>query len=277
LPELPEVETVRRDLHAAFTGRRIDLVTVEGTRTLRRHLDPGGVPVRLRGQRLLGADRRGKYLLLDLDGGDVVVIHLGMSGQLLTAAPDAPAARHTHLVVRWDEGPDLRFVDPRTFGEVFVTERGEDGLVPELAHLGFDPVSDAIGWRELGRRLAARGTKIKPLLMDQGFIAGIGNIYSDEILWTAKVRHNRPANELAPREVRAIDRATVAILGDAIEARGSSLSDEQYRDLMGQAGSYQEHHRVYGREGSPCERCGRPIVRLKAYGRSTWYCPHCQV
>lgn len=277
MPELPEVETVRRDLDAAFTGRRIERVTVEGTRTLRRHRDPAGVPIRLQGQRLLRAGRRGKYLLLDLDGGDVLVVHLGMSGQLLTVAPDAPADRHTHLSVTWDEGPDLRFVDPRTFGEVWVSEPDAAGVVPELAHLGFDPIIDAVGWKEWGRRLAPRRTKIKPLLMDQGFVAGIGNIYSDEILWAAKVRHDRPANALTTREVKAVDRATIEILGRAIEKRGSSLSDEQYRDLMGEAGSYQHHHKVYGREGLPCERCGRPITRLKAYGRSTWYCPRCQV
>jgi formamidopyrimidine-DNA glycosylase len=277
VPELPEVETVRRDLDATFAGRRIERVTVEGARTLRRHLDPSGVPVRLKGQRLQHAGRRGKYLLLDLDGGDVLVVHLGMSGQLLTVDPAAPADRHTHLTVTWDEGPDLRFVDPRTFGEVWVSEPDGTGVVPELAHLGFDPVIDAIGWKEWARRLGTRRTKIKPLLMDQGFVAGIGNIYSDEILWTAKVRHDRPANALTTREIKAVDRATTEILDQAIAKRGSSLSDEQYRDLMGEAGSYQHHHKVYGREGRPCERCGRPITRLKAYGRSTWYCPRCQV
>jgi formamidopyrimidine-DNA glycosylase len=276
VPELPEVETIRRDLNATFAGLRIERVTVEGPRTLRRHAEPAGVPGRLAGHRLETVRRRGKYLLLQLDDGEVIVVHLGMSGQLLVADAEVAVGRHTHLIVAWEQGPQLRYVDPRTFGEIFVTESDGAGAVPELAHLGFDPLQDHIGWRELGRRLATRRTKIKPLLMDQRFVAGIGNLYSDEILWSAGVLHDRPAADLAASEVKDLYDGMVRILRHAVRTRGSSLADEQYRDVMGRIGGYQAYHRVYGRDDRPCERCGTPIVRAKAYGRSTWYCPRCQ-
>jgi formamidopyrimidine-DNA glycosylase len=276
MPELPEVETIRRDLGATFAGLRIERVTVDGPRTLRRHAEPGAIPDRLAGHRLETVGRRGKYLLLHLDDGEVIVVHLGMSGQLLVADADVAVARHTHLIVAWEQGSQLRFVDPRTFGEIFVTQSDSAGAIPELAHLGFDPLEDSIGWKELARRLGPRRTKLKPLLMDQRFVAGIGNLYSDEILWSAGVIHDRPAADLASSEVKRIYDGMLEILRHAVRERGSSLADEQYRDLEGRIGGYQAHHRVYGRDDRPCERCGTTIVRVKAYGRSTWYCPRCQ-
>ncbi len=276
MPELPEVETIRRDLAEVFVGRRVERVQIEGARTLRRHADAAGVPARMVGRRLEAVGRWGKYLLLRLDGDAMLVIHLGMSGQLLSAEASAPVGRHTHLTMTWDGGPQLRFVDPRTFGEVFLTSAR--GHVPsELAHLGFDPVVGWIGPTELGRRLAARRTRLKVLLMDQRFVAGIGNIYSDEILWAASLAHDRPADGLSVGETAALSDAMVTTLAEAICHRGSSLADEQYRDLFGRVGSFQGHHRVYGREGMPCGRCETPIVRRKAGGRSGFFCPLCQV
>lgn len=278
MPELPEVETVRRDVAALFTGRTILDVTVGGPRTLRRHADPAAAVARLAGRRLERADRRGKFLLLRLDSGDVAVVHLGMSGQLRVAQPGQARPPHTHLVLSWESGPELRFVDPRTFGQVWVSAPlpAAPTVVPELAHLGFEPLDDPIGWRGLERRLAGRRTKLKPLLMDQRFVAGIGNIYSDEILWSAGVAHDRAAGSLEEPEVRALYRSMRSVLQAAVRLRGSSLADEQYRDLAGRIGGYQLRHRVYGREGLPCGRCGAAILRAKAYGRSTWYCPDCQ-
>jgi formamidopyrimidine-DNA glycosylase len=277
VPELPEVETLRRGVDEELTGRRITDVRATGLRTLRRHTQPGAVVERLRGRRLAVTARRGKYLLLILEGGDAVVVHMGMSGQLLLADPVAPMPKHTHVVLTFDADRQLRFVDPRTFGEVFVSAVGDPPSgVPELAHLGAEPLDAALTPRVLAGMLASRRTKLKPLLMDQQWIAGIGNMYADEILWAARLRHDRSPAELTGAESRRLHRGILAVLSQAIVHRGSSLADEQYRDLYGRVGGYQAHHQVYDRAGLACTRCATPIVRVKAYGRSTWYCPRCQ-
>ena len=289
MPELPEVETVRRDVESEFAGRRIGTVATGGARTLRRHGDPHGFVERVRGRKLVATGRRGKYLLLPLDSGDVVVVHLGMSGQLLLAGVGDPPVRHTHVAFGFEDGRELRFVDPRTFGEVFVSTPAAVGAAPpELAHLGMDPLgADLPGGdlpgADLARAearfvalLAGRTTKLKPLLMDQTRVAGIGNMYADEILFAAGLRFDRPAGSLSAEEARRLYRSAVAVLSDAIVHRGSSLADEQYRDLYGRVGGYQRFHRVYAREGSPCSRCSGPVERVKAAGRSNFYCPGCQ-
>ncbi len=278
MPELPEVETIRRDLDKQFLGKRIKAVEVTGSRTLRRHNDPGEFVARLEGRKLAATLRRGKYLLLRLDSGDVVVVHLGMSGQLLRADAREPVPKHTHVIVTFAGAGQLRFVDPRTFGEMFVTVPAAlEEEVPELAHLGFDPLEEQMAWTSFGALLSARKTRLKPLLMDQRFIAGIGNMYADEILFNAGLRHDRGSESLTAQEVRRLYRAMMETLQDAIKHRGSSLADEQYRDLFGEVGEYQRLHNVYDREGEACPRCRSTIVRLKANGRSTFYCDHCQV
>jgi len=269
VPELPEVETIRRDLDRELSGRVIERVVSEGARSIRRH-DPVEFVCRLLGRTVVTVDRRGKYLVFHLDEG-ALVIHLGMSGQLLLASPELSLARHTHVVLGFSGDRDLRFVDPRTFGEAFVS--GPE--LGELSRLGVDPLS-VVSASQLGSMLAARTTKLKPLLMDQHFLAGIGNIYSDEILFTAHLRYDRSAATLTPTEVRRLYRAMVSILEAGIEHRGSSLSDEQYRDVFGVTGSHQNHHQVYAREGKPCRRCHQPIIRVKLGGRSTFLCPRCQ-
>jgi formamidopyrimidine-DNA glycosylase len=278
MPELPEVETIRRDIDKEFVNKRIKKVDVTNARSIRRHTTAEEFIARTAGRKLVGTRRRGKYLLLKLDSGDVVVVHLGMSGQLLRANPKEALGKHTHVVMSFAGAPQLRFVDPRTFGELFVTapERLEEE-VPELAHLGFDPIDEQMAWTRFGDRLAARKTKLKPLLMDQRFIAGIGNMYADEILFTAGLRHDRSSDTLTPQEIRRLYRAVVEILQDAIKHRGSSLADEQYRDLFGDIGEFQRLHNVYDREGEPCPRCRSTIVRIKANGRSSFFCPQCQI
>ncbi len=221
---------------------------------------------------MVGVGRRGKYLLCSLDSGDVWVLHLGMSGQLLLAQESCEPVRvHTHLRVTFADGAELRFVDPRTFGESWVSRAG----VPELAHLGFEPLEPG-GARLLARGLAGTDRHLKPLLLDQRFVAGIGNIYSDEILHAARLRWDRAASSLQSAEVRRLGESMVDVLTAAIEARGSSLSDSQYRDLSGQLGGFQASHRVYAREGQSCLRCGALIVRVRVAGRSSFFCPRCQ-
>jgi formamidopyrimidine-DNA glycosylase len=282
MPELPEVETIRRGLAETYLGRRIRSVSVTGVRSVRRHGPVDDFSDALAGQIVQSADRLGKYLLLRLTGDTVVVIHLGMSGQLLAASPAEPFAKHTHVVFTFAAGQvlvadQLRFVDPRTFGELFLSRVGQlERTVPELTHLGFDPLNDPVTARQLGRLLGQRRCQLKALLTDQRLVAGIGNIYSDEILFAAGLRPDRQSHTLAAGEVRLLQRAMVGILGAAIAAGGSSLADQQYRDLYGRAGRFQRHHRVYGREGQACLRCRSTIARRKGGGRSTFWCPGCQ-
>jgi formamidopyrimidine-DNA glycosylase len=217
--------------------------------------------------------------VLRLDGPEALIVHLGMSGQLLrakTAREKAP--KHTHVVIHFTQGGLLRFVDPPTFGEMFVAPYDEnDQQDDDLAHLGHDPLETALSWDLFGRMLAEKKTKLKPLLMDQKFIAGIGNIYSDEILWGAGLRWDRMSDSLTSEEVRRLYRSMMETLQEAVKHRGSSLADEQYVDLFGRPGEYQQFHNVYAREGLSCPRCRHPIVRERVSGRSTFYCSACQV
>ncbi len=278
MPELPEVEVMRRDLEKEVVGRKVKAVEVNGMRSIRRYRQRKQFIDPLVGRKFTGVERRGKYLLVKLDDGEVLVIHLGMSGQLRRAAgTKEPMAKHTQVVITFTQGGQLRFVDPRTFGEMFVTSVEGIDDVEELAHLGLDPLESAMSWDRFGDLVAQRHGKLKPTLMDQKFIAGIGNIYSDEILHTAGLRWDHMSDELTPEEVRRLYRAVIEVLQDGVKYRGSSLADEQYVDLHGKKGSYQEHHQVYAREGESCLRCRREIVREKVSGRSTFYCPYCQV
>ncbi len=278
MPELPEIETIRRDLDREFVGKRIKKVEVTGARSVRRHPDPSVFVTRVEGRKLDTTLRRGKYLLLKLEGGEVVVAHLGMSGQFLRADAKEPLAKHTHVVFSFAGAPQLRFVDPRTFGELFVTAADAlDDEVPELAHLGFDPLDEQMAWTRFANMLTARQAKLKPLLMDQRFIAGIGNIYADEILFSAGLRPDRSSEKLTNQEIRRLYRAMVETLQEAVKHRGSSLADEQYRDLFGVIGGFQGLHNVYDREGLACPRCRNTITRIKGNGRSTFLCPQCQV
>jgi formamidopyrimidine-DNA glycosylase len=280
MPELPEVETLRRDLEREVVGKRVKQVEVSGMRSVRRHPNKKHFAGKLEGRKITAVERRGKYLLLRLDNGDILVAHLGMSGQLLRMKGTARSKpdKHTHVIVSFTQGGQLRFVDPRTFGEMFVTTPEElEDHVPELAHLGFDPVDDMMSWTRFGDLLTSKKAKLKPLLMDQKFVAGIGNIYSDEILFSAGLRYDRSSDSLSSQEVRRLYRAMVETLQDAIKHRGSSLADEQYRDLFGALGEFQLQHKVYDREGQACRRCRSTVVRIKVNGRSSFLCEQCQV
>ncbi len=278
MPELPEVETIRRELEREAVGKRIKSVEVHGTRTVRRQTKKAFTS-KLEGMKITGVDRRGKYLVVKLDSGDVLVIHLRMSGQLLRAAAKEPMAKHTHVVLTFTQGGQLRFIDPRTFGEMFVTSPDDlTAEVPELAELGFDPVENPISWTTFGQLLVSRQMKLKTFLTDQTIIAGLGNIYADEILFAAGLRYDRQTDSLSTQEIRRLYRAVVETLHEAIKYGGSTLDDEQYVDLNGKPGEFQEHHRVYNREKQPCYRCRRATIsKAKFGGRSTYFCEICQV
>jgi formamidopyrimidine-DNA glycosylase len=282
MPELPEVETVRRGLQARFVGRRIEGVEVGRERTVRR-TSPDALVAGLTGATALVAERRGKYLILPLDTGDSLMIHLRMSGRVLVDPADKPRLEHTHVVLHLagaaDAPPEeLRFVDPRTFGEVVVFDPDNAAVeMPELARLGVDPIADGLERNQLARLMRGRARQMKSLLLDQHVIAGIGNIYADEILHAARIRHDRLSNSLKPAEITRLHGAIGEILTAAIEAGGSTLRDTQYVDIGGEGGWFQVSHRVYDRGGQPCLTCGKATIQqVTSGGRTTSFCPRCQ-
>jgi formamidopyrimidine-DNA glycosylase len=278
--ELPEVEVMRRDLEKDVVGRRIKDAEVKPSknamRVIRRHGKRKEFTSRLEGRKITKVERRGKYLLLNLDDGDVLVVHFGMSGQFQRANGRTALAPHTHVVLTFQQGGDLRFIDPRTFGEMFVSAADELGKVKELQHIAIDPLDQVFTWQTFQYLLAERASKMKQLLMDQKFISGLGNIYSDEMLFAAGLRYDRMSDALSSQEVRRLYRAIQEILQEAIKARGTTLGDEAYVDLFGKPGEYQNELKVYGRIGLPCRRCRTPIQSVKISQRNAYFCPQCQ-
>src|SRR5438093_8106238 len=250
---------MRRDLEKDVVGRRIKDAEVRPSRnamrTIRRHEKRKDFTSRREGHKITRSERRGKYIVLYLDGGDVLVTHFGMSGQFMRGTKRQALPAHTHVVINFQQGGDLRFVDPRTFGEMFVTAVDELGKVKELGHIAIDPLDHVFTWQAFGAMLAERKSKLKPVLMDQKFISGLGNIYSDEVLFAAGLRHDRMSDSLSSQEVRRLYRAIQETLQDAIRHRGTTLQDEAYVDLFGKPGEFDAELKVYGREGLPCRRC----------------------
>ena len=278
--ELPEVEVMRRDLEKDVVGRRIKAVEVKGSRNamrvIRRHPKRKDFTSRLEGRKLAKVERRGKYILIHLDSSDVLVTHFGMSGQFQRGNGRVVIEPHTHVVITFQQGGDLRFIDPRTFGEMFVTDADELGKVKELQHIAIDPLDQVFTWPTFQYLLAQRATKMKQLLMDQKFISGLGNIYSDEVLFAAGLRYDRMSDTLSSQEVRRLYRAIQETLQEAIKLRGTTLDDEAYVDLFGKPGEYGAELKVYGREGQPCRRCRTPIETVKISQRTSYFCPQCQ-
>jgi formamidopyrimidine-DNA glycosylase len=281
MPELPEVETVRRGIEAKVVGRKIISVEVGRERSVRR-VGREAVIHGLTGVTITTARRRGKYLLCDLDSGEELMIHLRMSGRVLVEPVGTKRPAHTHVVLSLSErdgvSDEMWFVDPRTFGEVVVFDPAHTAQVlPELIRLGVDPICEHFDSTVLAGRLKGKRGAIKPLLLSQHVVAGIGNIYADEILHRAGLRWNRTADALTTPQVRRLAQHISEVLHDAIAAGGSTLDDSQYVDIEGKTGSFQAEHRVYGRDGKRCVTCGKAdIVRVVAAGRATAYCPRCQ-
>lgn len=279
MPELPEVETVRRGIGAQVVGRRIERVEVGRERVVRRTSRQALIDG-LTGATVLAANRRGKYLLCPLDTGEEMMVHLRMSGRLLVAAAGEVRPPHTHVVMHLSGSPaqELWFVDPRTFGEVVVFDPAHVAeQLPELAKMGVDPIADGLSRAQFAALLRGRSRQIKALLLDQHVIAGIGNIYCDESLHLAGVRHDRPSDQVTPGEITKLHAAIMQVLGDAIESGGSTLADTQYVGVDGVGGWFQLHHRVYDRAGQRCLTCGKAnITRVTFGGRGTHFCPKCQ-
>jgi formamidopyrimidine-DNA glycosylase len=273
MPELPEVETVRRGLARWVVGRTIAGVEVRHPRAVRRHLaGADDFAALLTGRTLETALRRGKYLWLPLDSGDALVAHLGMSGQLLVENADAPDEAHLRVRLLFEDGdPQLRFVDQRTFGGLSVAAGGA-ALPGSLEHIGRDPLDPEFDPDLFVRNLRRRRTGVKRALLDQTLASGIGAIYADEALWLARVHWARATENMPAALVRRLLDAVQQVLEAAVEAGGTSF-DALYVNVNGQSGYFDRSLHVYGREGEPCDRCGTPIRRSKFMGRSSYWCP----
>jgi formamidopyrimidine-DNA glycosylase len=275
MPELPEVETVRRGLEHHVVGRSIDTVRVLHPRAVRRHLaGPAEFEAALAGRCLDTARRRGKYLWMSV-GEDALLAHLGMSGQLLVGEPERPASPHVRVWFTFkDGGPDLRFTDQRTFGHMCLVRDGAELPAP-IAHIAPDPLEPAFDPGVLARRLRTRRTGVKRALLDQSLVSGIGNIYADEALWRAGLHWARPTETLNGTEVSKLLGAVREVLGDALAAGGTTF-DSLYVNVNGESGYFERSLAVYGREGHPCPRCGTPVRRDHFMNRSAYSCPRCQ-
>ena len=281
MPELPEVETVVRGLRQTVLGRKILSVWIGKS----DFIDNPAEFTRLSGQKIAAIDRFGKFMLLRLANGEdaaekvlenaathaaLLLVHLGMTGQLAPSAAEIPFDKHTHVSLTLDDGRELRYTDARRFGRMaYLT--GES-LAKEIADAGADPLE--VSAAEFAGRVRSRNARIKALLLDQSVFRGVGNIYADESLWRAKIHPARIGAKISAKEAATLRRVLQEILNRAIVMRGSSISD--FLDANGEPGEYQRHHRAYGREGKPCYRCRTPIRRVIVAGRSSYFCPKCQ-
>jgi formamidopyrimidine-DNA glycosylase len=275
VPELPEVETVRRGLASALTGRRVEHVSVLHPRPVRRHLaGPDDFAAVLAGRVFAEPARRGKYLWLPFADGDAVLAHLGMSGQFRLDPTDAPLAPNTRVLFDLDRGPQLRFVDQRMFGGLSLSPGGAV-LPAEVAHIGRDPFDPAFDLVAAARRLRAKRTGVKRALLDQTLVSGIGNIYADEALWVARTHWARGSWTLSPAKAREVISAAATVMASALRQGGTSF-DTLYVDVNGSSGYFDRSLAVYGQEGRPCPRCGSPVRREPFMNRSAYRCPRCQ-
>jgi formamidopyrimidine-DNA glycosylase len=271
VPELPEVETIARGLAKRVTGDVIESVWL-GSKPEQLKSSPAEIEAALVSKKIADVRRSGKHIVFDLVRTEETarkpaaqwIVHLGMTGRLLVCSPETELAKHTHAVLRLASGRELRFIDPRRFGRLAVIEK--------FAPPGAEPLS--ISLADFARLFRGRKTPIKSALLNQKLLSGVGNIYADEALFRAKVRPRRRAASLSADELRLLDKGLKQVLQEAIRLGGSSISD--YVDSEGQEGFFQLKHRVYGREGEPCRRCGTPIKRVVIAGRSSHYCPKCQ-
>jgi formamidopyrimidine-DNA glycosylase len=273
LPELPEVEITRRHLDRVMVGRVLVDVRVNHVRTARHNASPEEVVSRLRGRKVIRVGRHGKFLALALDDGQTMVAHLGMSGRW--SIDGGEDVSHTHFVATLDDGSVVRFIDPRTFGFVAVYDE-EDITGSGLSRLGPDAWDEPPAAVELADRLAGRIAPIKALLLDQGPIAGLGNIYADEVLHVAGIHPLTAGGKLGLDECRRLLNAVAGVLEEAIANGGTTLDDLAYLLPDGRAGDNMTSLRVYGREDEPCPTCGTPICKVVVRARSTHFCPQCQ-
>ncbi|WP_326687712.1 MULTISPECIES: bifunctional DNA-formamidopyrimidine glycosylase/DNA-(apurinic or apyrimidinic site) lyase [unclassified Streptomyces] len=279
MPELPEVEVVRRGLERWASGRTVTTAEVLHPRAIRRHTaGPLDFATRLKGLRVGPAMRRGKYLWLPVgDGGHAMLAHLGMSGQLLIQRAGTPDERHLRVRITFDdaEGGELRFVDQRTFGGLSLHPAAEDGLPDVIAHIARDPLDPAFDLPVFHAALRRRRTTVKRALLDQSLISGVGNIYADEALWRTRLHYDRPTATLTrPQTTELVDHVR-DVMTEALAVGGTSF-DSLYVNVNGESGYFARSLDAYGREDEPCRRCGTPVRRRAWMNRSSYFCPRCQ-
>lgn len=272
MPELPEVETIKRGLNKTIKGKRIKKFIILLPKMVRRNNSKQEIISRTQGKVVLNVKRRGKALLLILNSSDVLIFRLGMTGQMLWSHPRSPLRKdkHTHIIIDFDKGERILFRDMRQFGEIYLVKKEH---VEETLNMGVEPLNRSFTCETL-KQITSSPVKIKNLLMDQKKIAGIGNIYSDEILFEAGIHPLKPARLLKGGELKKLQWAIGYILNEAIAYKGDTIG--QYRNIFGESGEYQQVHRVYQREEKNCHRCSTPIKRIKLSGRSCHFCPSCQ-
>lgn len=273
MPELPEVETVRRTLEPRLTGLKFTAVEILMPKIIKTPT-PDQFKDIIIDKKITKISRRGKYLLLHLSGKQILLVHLRMTGRLTYVEKDTPVAKHTHVVFTLSDGCQLRFCDTRQFGRLWLVAEAALEELSGFKDLGVEPLEDQFTRDYLKKELRRRHSRIKPLLLDQTFIAGLGNIYTDEALHRARINPERLSTTLTPHEIARLYRAIREVLQEGIENRGTTVRD--FIDGYGRAGSFQELLRVYSREGEHCPVCNTSIVRKKIGGRSSYYCPHCQ-
>lgn len=285
MPELPEVEVVRRGLQNHVVGRRILAAEFPGRRVARDH--PGGgtaLAAQLRDTTVVEARRRGKYLWLPLDSGEALSVHLRMSGQLLISTPSAPHAPHTHARISLNDGTELRFVDQRTFGSLRIDELVTDPFAPDstttaipatITHIAPDPFEDSFDRTAVARRMRRRNVEIKRQLLDQNLVSGIGNIYADEALWRAGIHGRRRGPQLRLRDIESLLDAAAEVMTAALAAGGTSF-DALYVNVNGASGYFSRSLNGYGRSDQACRRCGTPLSKETIGGRGSYFCPSCQ-
>jgi formamidopyrimidine-DNA glycosylase len=277
VPELPEVEVVRRGLEDHVVGRHITRARITGVRVARRHdAGPDDLAARLHDVTVTSASRRGKYLWLALDGEDALIVHLGMSGQMLVEPQDAPLEKHCHARFDFADGdPQLRFVDQRTFGGLQLSPLGADGVPEVIAHIAPDPFEPSFDQKAVVAAMKRRDSPVKRALLDQTLVSGIGNIYADEALWRARVHGERLCSALTrPTLARVLDHAR-EVMDEALGHGGTSF-DALYVNVNGASGYFDRSLHAYGRAGSPCDRCGALMRREQFMNRSSFSCPVCQ-
>ena len=276
--DVPEIETIRRGLEKEAVGKRVKSVDLTGTKVIHRNSTKKGFQARIVGAKIRSLDRRGRHLVASLDTGELLVIDVGDEAQLLRATPKDPTQKHTHVVVHFTQGGQLRYVDPKTNGEIFVVAADEllDEL-PILGDLGVDPVGEPVSWTVFAQKVLGVEGKLKAVLLNQTVVVGIGNLYADEICFEAGLRPDRETSSLSAQELRRLFRAVVETLHEAVKHRGTTTDDHPFTDLHGKPGEYQLLLQVHGRDGESCRRCRSAISKIRLLNRATYLCEQCQV
>lgn len=280
MPELPEAEVLRRDLEKEVVGRRVKDVTVRpGTnamKVIRRHGKRKEVQDLLQGTKIESVDRVGKKLVFGLDNDHGALVDLDETGQLLKTSASEAVETHTHVIIGFTIGGQLRLLDPGKEAELYIAPREQIEALPDLRPHLIDPLEQQFAWQRFSQLLEERDAPMKALLVDPDFVCGLGDLYSDEVLWAAAIRPDRSSKKLTSQDVRRLYRALMETLQDAVKARGTSLGEPGFRDLQGEPGQYQLELKVYGKDGEACRRCRNAVVKEKFGRYVSFHCPRCQ-